>query len=113
MYAPSRWTEVKSEIASTVMVCTVSFEVISELQRDRHHSNAVAEMHLKMLLVSKYFIRVSVTSRNLQTMCASLISLSMHESLGTKLCVMYTLTPSLSVILTLGVLPRRAFTVYS
>ena len=32
---PTRWTEVKSEIASAGMVSTVSFEVISELQRDR------------------------------------------------------------------------------
>ena len=30
---PTRWIEVKSEIVSGEMVCTVSFEVISELQR--------------------------------------------------------------------------------
>ena len=43
---PTRWTEVKSDIASAEMVSTVSFEVISKLQRDRqHHSHAVTGMH--------------------------------------------------------------------
>ena len=44
---PTRWIEVKSEIASAEMVSTVSFEVISKLQRDRHHhSHAVTGMHI-------------------------------------------------------------------
>ena len=44
---PTRWTEVKSDIASAEMVSTVSFEVISKLQRDRqHHSHAVTGMHI-------------------------------------------------------------------
>ena len=45
---PTRWTEVKSKIASAEMISTVSFEVISELERDiQHHSHAVAGMHVR------------------------------------------------------------------
>ena len=54
---PTRWIEVKSEIASGEMVCNVSFEVISELQRTcrQHHPHAVAGMQLQ---ITKIYVLV-------------------------------------------------------
>ena len=85
---PTSWIEVKSDIASAEMVSTVSFEVISKLQRDRqHHSHAVTGMHIcTNVLCKQRFHWISVISRNKfpNSVYQSFISLPMHESLGTK-----------------------------
>ena len=107
---PTRWIEVKSEIASGEMVCTVSFEVISELQRTcrQHHPHAVAGMQLQITKIYVLVFRFSVHALDSQHE----LTINSNQQ-SSALCLTYTLTPSLSWMSTLGVFLRRAFTVCS